>query len=66
MATTRIDSRAPAQSTRSEILDRLPPQSIEAEKAVLGSILLDPMMCDDVALALRPHDFYAHAPPGSV
>jgi replicative DNA helicase len=61
MATTRIDSRPAAPATRSEILDRLPPQSIEAEKAVLGSILLDPMMCDDVALALRPQDFYAHA-----
>ncbi|HVU89883.1 MAG TPA: replicative DNA helicase [Pirellulales bacterium] len=61
MATTRIDSRPAASSSRSEILDRLPPQSIEAEKAVLGSVLLDPMTCDDVALALRAQDFYGHA-----
>lgn len=45
----------------SEILDRLPPQSIEAEKGVLGSLLLDPMLCDDIALLLRGEDFYADA-----
>jgi replicative DNA helicase len=45
----------------SEILDRLPPHSLEAEKAVLGSILLDPPMCDEVVLVLRPEDFYAEA-----
>ena len=45
----------------SEILDRLPPQSLEAEKAVLGSLLLDPQVCDEVALVLRPDDFYADA-----
>ncbi|HEY1603548.1 MAG TPA: replicative DNA helicase [Pirellulales bacterium] len=61
MATTQMDSRNGTQSARSEILDRLPPQSIEAEKAVLGSVLLDPFVCDDVALLVRPQDFYGHA-----
>ena len=51
---------APARLS-AELLDRLPPQNLEAEKAVLGSILLDPQMCDDVALLLRPDDFYADA-----
>ncbi len=59
--TTQVDNRSSSQSPRSEILDRLPPQSLEAEKAVLGSILLDPLVCDDVALILRAHDFYGHA-----
>jgi replicative DNA helicase len=45
----------------SEILDRLPPQNLEAEKGVLGSLLLDPQMCDEIALMLRPGDFYADA-----
>jgi replicative DNA helicase len=44
----------------SEILDRLPPQNLEAEKAVLGSILLDGNVCDDVALILRSEgDFHS-------
>ncbi len=44
-----------------EILDRAPPHSHEAEQAVLGSLLLDPQMCDEVATILRPEDFYADA-----
>ncbi len=42
-------------------MDRLPPQDLDAEKGVLGSILLDPRVCDDVALLIRPDDFYADA-----
>ena len=61
MATTQFDSRTDARSLRGEILDRLPPQSLEAEKAVLGSILLDPDTCDDVATTVREADFYGHA-----
>ena len=45
----------------SEILDRLPPQNLEAERAVLGSLVLDPQMCDEIALMLREGDFYADA-----
>ena len=45
----------------SEILDRQPPSNVEAERGVLGSILLLPIVCDDVALILHPDDFYDHA-----
>ncbi len=45
----------------SEILDRQPPRNLDAEKAVLGSILLVPQVCDDVTLILRPEDFYDDA-----
>jgi replicative DNA helicase len=44
-----------------EILDRLPPQNLEAEKGVLGSLLLDPELCDEVVFIVRPEDFYADA-----
>ncbi|MFH1267739.1 MAG: replicative DNA helicase [Planctomycetota bacterium] len=50
-----------AGKVSSEILDRLPPHNLDAEKGVLGSVLLNPNMCDDVALILRPEDFYADA-----
>ena len=42
----------------SEILDRQPPCNLDAERGVLGSILLLPTVCDDVALIVRPEDFY--------
>ena len=41
------------------MFDRLPPHNIEAERAVIGAVLLNPReVCDDVALILRPNDFY--------
>lgn len=43
------------------LFDRLPPQDIDAERGVLGSLLLDPLMCDEVSLAVRPEEFYMHA-----
>jgi len=56
-AGTSQRSRPPS----AEILDRPPPHSLEAEQAVLGSLLIDPHMCDEVATILRPEDFYADA-----
>jgi replicative DNA helicase len=57
----RTDGSHSTARVSSEILDRLPPHSLEAEKAVIGSLLLDCNLCDEVALILRPDDFYAEA-----
>jgi len=38
--------------------DRMPPQNIEAEEAILGGILLDPEAISRVADILRPEAFY--------
>ena len=43
------------------MFDRLPPHSLEAERGVVGAIMLDPMVCDDIAVIVRPHDFYAES-----
>ena len=43
------------------MIDRLPPQSIEAEQSVLGSILIDRDAVIEVAEFLRPEDFYRQA-----
>lgn len=45
------------------MIDRLPPQSLEAEQSVLGAILIDRDAIVEVAEFLRPDDFYrsAHA-----
>ena len=39
-------------------IDRLPPQSIEAEQSVLGALLIDRDAVVEVAEILRPEDFY--------
>lgn len=57
----RTDVSHQSGRVSSEILDRLPPQNLEAERGVLGSLLLDADMCDEVALILRSDDFYADA-----
>lgn len=44
-----------------DIFERQPPFSLEAELGVLGSIFLLPDCADDVALILRPDDFYDDA-----
>lgn len=57
----RYDAPRSARPVTSEILDRQPPFNLEAEAGVLGSIVLKPDACDDVALILRPDDFYDDA-----
>jgi replicative DNA helicase len=40
-------------------VDRIPPNNLEAEMAVIGSVLVDREMMATVSEILRPHDFYA-------
>jgi replicative DNA helicase len=42
-------------------VDRLPPQSIEAEQSILGALLIDRDAVIEVAEFLRPEDFYRQA-----
>lgn len=59
----RTDSSAesPRRSGAANPLDRQLPQSLEAEKAVLCSLLLLPETCDEVALVLHEDDFLSDA-----
>jgi replicative DNA helicase len=43
------------------VIDRLPPQSIEAEQSILGAILIDRDAVVEIAEFLRPEDFYRQA-----
>jgi replicative DNA helicase len=40
------------------MIDRLPPQSLEAEQSVLGAILIDRDVVVEIAEFLKPDDFY--------
>lgn len=45
-------------AARTDILERKLPSDVENERALLGSILLNPTVLDDVALIVDPRDFY--------
>lgn len=44
-----------------DILEKIPPQSLEAERSVLGAILLDKEVFFKIADILHPEDFYKDA-----
>jgi replicative DNA helicase len=44
--------------TTGSLIDRMPPHSIEAEEAVLGSVLIDPEAIYRVSSFLKADDFY--------
>ena len=41
-----------------QLLNKQPPQSLEAEQAVLGSILIDSRCITEVVGVVKPEDFY--------
>ena len=43
---------------QSEILDQMPPSDLDAERAVLGCVLLKAAILDDIGSKLRTEDFY--------
>ena len=43
------------------MFDRLPPHNLDAERGIIGAILLNPIICDDIAVIVRDSDFYAES-----
>ncbi|PQO39787.1 replicative DNA helicase [Bremerella cremea] len=54
----RFDDR---EEVATNLFDKQPPCSVEAEQCVLGSIILLPDVLDDVIMVVRPEDFYDEA-----
>ena len=54
----RTDPSRRSAKTPAEVLDRQPPHNLDAELGVLGSILLKPDVCDEIATLIRHEDFY--------
>ena len=48
-------------SFESGIAERLPPQSRDAEKSVIGSVLRDNQVLSDLLQIIRPDNFYFDA-----
>ena len=48
-------------ATADQQIDRSLPASVEAERTILGAILLDNSVCNEAAEKLRPDDFYLDA-----
>lgn len=46
------------QTTREEDVLRLPPQAIEAEQSILGSMMLDNRVIDEISSEIEVRDFY--------
>jgi replicative DNA helicase len=42
------------------VLEKAPPHDYDAERAVLGALLRDPELCDDVVMVLRDPDDFHH------
>lgn len=61
MSSVRRMDKPRLRNPATAILDRQPPCNLQAEMAVLGSILLKPDVCDDVIMLLRADDFYDEA-----
>lgn len=53
--------RRPAPIRSVMDLDRIPPQDLDAEKAMIGSLLIEPRRIDDMADLIRPGDCYSQA-----
>lgn len=49
---------ANSNTTYEEDVLRLPPQAIEAEQSILGSMMLDNRVIDEISSELEPRDFY--------
>lgn len=42
-------------------LDHVPPHNLDAERGVIGALLIDPMLCDDIVPLVGSDDFYSDA-----
>lgn len=52
---------AKQQPSPTSVLNRVPPSNLDAEKSVLGCLLLDQGVCDDVMSVVCADDFYGAA-----
>lgn len=55
---TRKSAAQSSPSSPGAELDAATPSNLEAERAVIGAIIIDPHLCDEVVNIVRPRDFY--------
>ncbi|MGL6225666.1 MAG: replicative DNA helicase [Thermoguttaceae bacterium] len=50
-----------ANPVQRSLTEHGPPHSLDAEKGVIGAILIDPLVCDEVTTIVRADDFFSDA-----
>jgi replicative DNA helicase len=60
---SKKSSRKPNFSTSVDLsaLEKVPPHNIDAERGLIGSLLLDPFLCDNIVPLVQAEDFYFDA-----
>jgi replicative DNA helicase len=61
MATATRPPGPPKSTSAAELFDKVPPQDLEAERCVLGSVLATNDALDDVLQHIQAHHFYSDA-----
>jgi replicative DNA helicase len=64
--TTQLSGHGSKQQAINRLMDALPPHAVEAEESLLGSILIDPTVLNDVQLILKSGDDFFKKANGSI
>ncbi len=56
-----MNQTRPIRPVKADVADRIPPQNLDAEKSLLGGVLLDNNILEKIFDAVQPEDFYRDA-----
>jgi len=63
---TQVSNQGTKSQAINRLMDALPPHAVEAEESLLGSILIDPTVLNDVQLIIKSGDDFFKKANGSI